>query len=134
MRMGKEQVQNNTPGFGRTKVLMFSPSKVLVAVFASQMAAAKVFGCMSQSIAMACSGTTISTHGFYFRPIKTQINPDWIGHLKLTEYDEMCGVERKVYKGSRMNRTGEKYQTEKRKANHERYLKNKAKNQVLNNC
>lgn len=125
--MGKEQVQTKAPGFGRTKVLMFNPSKILSAVFASQMAAAKVFGCSSQTITMACNGTTISTHGFYFRSENKEVNIsfDMMGRLTLQEYDDMCGVERKVYKTTRMDRTGEKYQTEKRKANHERYLKRK---------
>jgi len=38
-----------------------------------------------------------------------EVTFDDLGVLKLEEYDQLCGVERKIYKTKNMSRTGMKY-------------------------
>jgi hypothetical protein len=40
-----------------------------------------------------------------------------LGNLKLEEYDKLCGVERKVYPDSKMERKGMKYNNKQIKTN-----------------
>jgi hypothetical protein len=93
------------------KVLAFSASKRLVAIFHSQKEVAKALKATPQSIHYACSGQTISCQKMYFRQWSDNIEIEWgdLGTLNLKEYDELCGVERKVYPTRKMSRKGMKY-------------------------
>lgn len=93
------------------RILVFNPLKRLIAIFQSTNAAAKAFSTRLQSIHYACVGTCISCQGYYFRhlPDNIEVSLEDLGTLKLEEYDELCGVERKVYRTKKMDRTGMKY-------------------------
>jgi hypothetical protein len=103
------------------RILIFNPLKRLVAVVASQLHAAKIIGSHTSAIRNACNGKLISCNKMYVRWWESDIEIDMIaelGQLTLSEYDELCGVERKTYVSPRMNRTGMKYIKEnKKKAN-----------------
>lgn len=94
------------------RILAFSPLKKLIVLFASQLQAAKVLGVRTPTIKAACDGKAISTCHLYLRWWDPEIEIDFnkeLGVLTLKEYDELCGVERRVYNTRRMDRTGMKY-------------------------
>lgn len=93
------------------RILVFTPLKRLIAIFHSVNAAAKAVGANPQSVHYVCTGTCISTKGYYFRTLQDNIEVtlDDLGTLRLEEYDALCGVERKIYRTKKMNRTGMKY-------------------------
>ncbi len=84
-----------------------------MAIFHSTLATAKAFNTHSQSIHYACTGRCISCQGMYFRHLQDDIEVtfDDLGALRLEEYDQLCGVERKIYETKNMSRTGMKYKT-----------------------
>lgn len=96
---------------GQTKearrILVFNPLKKFIAVFSSQLQAARVLGVKTPTIKAACDGTAISTCGLYLRwwnpDIEIEVDKE-MGVLLLSEYDQLCGVQRRVYKNKRMNR------------------------------
>lgn len=95
------------------RVLVFNSLKRFVAVFGSQVQAAKAFGVKSPSLKAACDGKSISCKGYYFRwwddMIEIDINKEF-GTLNLMDYDELCGeTSRKYYATKAMNRVGMKY-------------------------
>ena len=102
-----------------TRILVFNPMKRLIAIFQSINATAKAFSTRSQSIHYACNGTCVSCQGLYFRHLKDDIEVtlDDLGTLKLSEYDKLCGVERKVYRNRKMSRAGMKYKKKPKKSN-----------------
>lgn len=93
------------------QILVFNSCKRLVSVFHSTLAAAKALGVHTQSIHYACTGRCIAVGKLYFRHLSDEIEITFedLGKLKLGEYDELCGVERKVYPNSKMERKGMKY-------------------------
>lgn len=93
------------------KILVFNPLKRLVGIFQSTRAAAITLGATTQSIHYACTGVTISARNLYFRHLSDEIEVtlDDLGTLRLEEYDQLCGVERKYYKTKNMSRVGMKY-------------------------
>ncbi len=93
------------------RTLVFNSLKRLVGVFQSTHAASKAMGIGIQSIHYACNGTTIKAGNFYFRHLEDDIEVTWddLGVLSVEEYDELCGVERKVYSTKEMTRKGTKY-------------------------
>lgn len=93
------------------RILVFNSLKRLIAIFQSVSATAKTFNTYSQSIHYACSGRCISCQGLYFRHLmdNIEVTLDDLGTLKLEEYDQLCGVERKIYKTKNMSRIGMKY-------------------------
>lgn len=93
------------------RVLVFNPSKKLIAIFHSATATARTFGMNVQPIHYACTGECVSSNGLYFRYLDPEIEVtlEDLGSLKLEAYDELCGVERKVYKNKSMSRAGMKY-------------------------
>lgn len=99
------------------QILVFSPLKRLVAIFQSLTATANAFNCRPQSIHYACIGKCISCNKLYFRILQDDIEVtlDDLGDLRIEEYDKLCGVERKYYKNSKMERKGMKYKKEQRK-------------------
>lgn len=85
----------------------------MVAIFQSTFSAATAFGANTQSIHYVCTGKTISCKGLYFRHLQDDIEVtfDDLGTLRLEEYDQLCGVERKIYKTKKMNRVGKNVKT-----------------------
>lgn len=101
---------------GQTKdtrrILVFSPLKKFIAVFASQLQAARVLGVRTPTVKAACNGEAISTCNLYLRwwDPKIEIDVDQeLGELTLREYDQLCGVQRRTYRNGKMNREHWKY-------------------------
>lgn len=94
-----------------SRTLVFNPLKRLVAIVQSNTAAAKLFDAKVQGIHYACTGKCMSCKGLYFRSLDNSIEVtlDDLGVLKLDEYDELCGIERKTYENKTMSRKGMKY-------------------------
>lgn len=101
----------NQPSKKPPHILVFSPLKKLVAIFNSTYATAKSFHARIQSIQYACDGTCMSCQGHYFRYLldDIEVTNDDLGVLSIEEYDQLCGVERKIYRTGRMERKGMKY-------------------------
>lgn len=99
------------------RILVFNPLKRLIGIFQSSTAAAKAFNTRSQSIHYACTGRCISCQNMYFRHLQDNIEVtfDDLGVLRLEEYDDLCGVDRKVYRTKKMDRTGMKYNKQPKK-------------------
>lgn len=93
------------------RVLIFNPSKRLIAIVSSANAAAKMLNINIQPIHYACTGKCISSNGYYFRHLsdEIEITPEDLGVLKVDEYDQLCGIERRVFKNRSMSRVGMKY-------------------------
>lgn len=89
----QQQLENNV------QVLAFDCMYRLCAIFRSISEASTISGIIRQSIIKAVYGDTISTKGRYWRavPKDIEIEPDDLGQLSLFDFDEMCGVDRKVY-------------------------------------
>ena len=114
--------------FGEQKqVLIFNNRKLLVMIAASVNVASKFSGLKPGNISRVCNGSSISLGMYYFRyvPEGIQMSLDDLGVLKLTEFDDACGVKRVVYSSTKMNREGWNY--EKRKAEAEKSILNKNK-------
>lgn len=101
---------------GQTKetrrILVFNPLKKFIGVISSQLQAARILGVRTPTIKAACDGSAISTCNLYLRWWNPEIEIDVsseMGELTLKEYDDLCGINRKVYKNKQMNRKGMKY-------------------------
>lgn len=92
-------------------VLIFNQRKKLALIAASVNDAARYSGQNPGNVSKACTGITISSGKYYYRYIDKTIEIELadIGHLNLKEYDEMCGVKRKLYSNSEMSRKKWKY-------------------------
>jgi len=90
-----------------TQVLAFDCQYKLCAIFRSISEASTISGSIRQSIIKAVYGEIISVKGRYWRavPKDIEIEPDDLGQLSLFDFDEMCGVDRKIY-GSRDMKKG----------------------------
>ena len=97
------------------QVLVFNSCKRLVGIFHSALAAAKTLNVHTQSVHYACTGRCIAVNKVYLRHLSNEVEVtfDDFGSLKLEEYDELCGVERKVYPTNKMERKGMKYNKRK---------------------
>lgn len=94
------------------RILLFNPLKKFVGVISSQVQAAKILGVRTPTIKKACDGEAISTCNLYLRWWNPDIEIDIaeeLGVLTLKEYDQLCGVKRKVYKDKTMTRKDWKY-------------------------
>ncbi len=89
------------------RILVFDSSKKLSFIAQSQIKLAKILGVKTPTVKAACDGTAIQTCGYYLRWWDPEIEIDVInelGKLTLMEYDDLLGVERKVYKDRKMTR------------------------------
>lgn len=88
------------------KVLVFSPSKTLIAIMRSVRSTAKLINGNPQSISFAATGKIISSNGLYYRPMNenVEITTEDVGTLNLIDYDVLCGETRKYYKTRNMSR------------------------------
>ncbi len=90
------------------QVLAFDCQYTLCAIFRSISEASTISGVIRQSIIKAVYGETISAKGRYWRavPKDIEIEPDDLGQLSLFDFDEMCGIDRKIYGTRDMKRGG----------------------------
>lgn len=95
------------------RVLIFSSRKKLIAICQSEHMVAKAFKLSTQAIHYACTGRCMSSQGMYFRHLydDIEVTLEDFDTLTVEEYDQLCGVERKVYKTRHMTRVGMKYNT-----------------------
>lgn len=95
------------------RILVFNPLKKLIAIFQSSNAAASALNIKVQSIHYACTGKTITCGDYYVRHLSDEIEVtiDDLGVLTVQEYDQLCGVERKVYPTKNKTRKGMRYNT-----------------------
>lgn len=86
--------------------------KRFICVFSSQLQTARVLGVTTPTVKKTCDGDAMSVCKLYLRwwnpEIEIDVNNE-LGVLTLKEYDELCGIERRVYKDSKMNRKNWKY-------------------------
>lgn len=92
-------MSNQTIADNNTQVLAFDSQYKLCAIFRSISEASTISGSIRQSIIKAVYGEIISVKGRYWRavPKDIEIEPDDLGQLSLFDFDEMCGVDRKIY-------------------------------------
>ena len=89
------------------KILAFDKMLRLKAMFHSYVSVEAITGKNRQSIQKCCKGETISCIGFYWREIPEDIIVDAdeeLGKLTLIEFDEFIGVDRLIYKTSKMKK------------------------------
>lgn len=89
------------------RILVFDSSKKFAFVAQSQIKLAKILGIKTPTVKAACDGVAISTCGYYLRWWDPSIEIDIyeeLGQLTLKEYDDLCGLERRYYKGRDMSR------------------------------
>lgn len=98
--MSKKQLETNT------QVVAFDSQYRLCAIFRSISEASTISGAIRQSIIKAVYGDIISVKGKYWRavPKDIEIEPDDLGVLSLFDFDEMCGVDRKIYSTRNMRK------------------------------
>ena len=87
-------------------ILVFNAKKTLVAIAGSMYEASKLTGIGAGNISRVCSGALMSSGQMYFRTIDPTIEIELndINQLKVDEYDQMCGIERRTYDTQNMNR------------------------------
>lgn len=109
------------------RILVFNPLKKFIGVISSQLQAARILGVRTPTIKAACDGKAISTCNLYLRwwDPEIEINiMEELGVLTLREYDQLCGVKRRVYKDGKMNRAGMKYNMKMTPEKLKRFKKN----------
>lgn len=81
-------------------VLVFNTSQKLIAICKSLRAAAELINGSVQAVRFAAIGQTMTSGGFYFRTMNKKVVVDLndLGRLKLSDYDNACGEERKYHK------------------------------------
>jgi hypothetical protein len=89
------------------RILAFDNTKKFCAIYASDSAAARTIGISPSFIRQACEGKLISLKSKYWRYAskKIEIEDSDFETLTVVEYDELCGVQRKVYPDKYMRRT-----------------------------
>lgn len=94
------------------KILIFNKHKKLVLVACSINEAARYANVPPSNVSAACRGVLISVGNYYYRYLKENVFTGLeyvLGDMTVQEYDRTIGHLRPVYKDSRMNRKGWKY-------------------------
>lgn len=94
------------------KILIFNKHKKLVLVACSINEAARYANVPPSNVSAACKGVLISVGNYYYRYLKENAFTGLeyvLGDMTVQEYDRTIGHLRPVYKDSRMNRKGWKY-------------------------
>lgn len=94
------------------KILIFNKHKKLVLVACSINEAARYANVPPSNVSAACKGVLISVGNYYYRYLKENVFTGLeyvLGDMTVQEYDRTIGHFRPVYKDSRMNRKGWKY-------------------------
>ena len=86
------------------QVLVFNGAQVLIGIERSVRSTCELTNGNLQAISFACTGRLVSTGGFYFRHVHPSIAIEMsdIGNLKLSDYDQLCGVTRKYHSVRKM--------------------------------
>lgn len=96
----------------KKKILIFNRHKKLVLVACSINEAARYANVPPSNVSAACKGVLISVGNYYYRYLKENVFTGLeyvLGDMTVQEYDRTIGHLRPVYKDSRMNRKGWKY-------------------------
>lgn len=96
----------------KKKILIFNKHKKLVLVACSINEAARYANVPPSNVSAACKGVLISVGNYYYRYLKENALTGLeyvLGDMTVHEYDRIIGHLRPVYKDSRMNRKGWKY-------------------------
>lgn len=96
----------------KKKILIFNKHKKLVLVACSINEAARYANVPPSNVSAACKGVLISVGNYYYRYLKENVFTGLeyvLGDMTVQEYDRTIGHLRPVYKDSRMNRKGWKY-------------------------
>lgn len=94
------------------KILIFNKHKKLVLVACSINEAARYANVPPSNVSAACKGVLISVDNYYYRYLKENALTGLeyaLEYMTVQEYDRTIGHLRPVYKDSRMNRKGWKY-------------------------
>lgn len=94
------------------KILIFNKHKKLVLVACSINEAARYANIPPSNVSAACKGVLISVGNYYYRYLKENALTGLeyaLEYMTVQEYDRIIGHLRPVYKDSRMNRKGWKY-------------------------
>lgn len=94
------------------KILIFNKYKKLAFVACSINEAARYANVPPSNVSAACKGVLISVGNYYYRYLKENVFTGLeyvLGDMTVQEYDRTIGHLRPVYKDSRMNRKGWKY-------------------------
>lgn len=94
------------------KILIFDRHKKLVLVACSINEAARYANVPPSNVSAACKGVLISVGNYYYRYLKENALTGLeyaLEYMTVQEYDRIIGHLRPVYKDSRMNRKGWKY-------------------------
>lgn len=93
------------------QIMIFDSNRILLSIAPSITKAAKMLSISPGNISKACNGQLIATGNYYFRYIYDEIELEFsdFGTLQLEEYDKLCGIDRKIYATSKMNRKNWKY-------------------------
>ncbi len=94
------------------KILIFNRHKKLVLVACSINEAARYANVPPSNVSAACKGVLISVGNYYYRYLKENVFTGLeyvLGDMTVQEYDRTIGHLRPVYKDSRMNLKGWKY-------------------------
>lgn len=94
------------------KILIFNKHKKLVLVACSINEAARYANVPPSNVSAACKGVLISVGNYYYRYLKENAPKGLeyaLEYMTVQEYDRIIGHLRPVYKDSRMNRKGWKY-------------------------
>lgn len=94
------------------KILIFNKHKKLVLVACSINEAARYANVPPSNVSAACKGVLISVGNYYYRYLKENALTGLkyaLEYMTVQEYDRIIGHLRPVYKDSRMNRKGWKY-------------------------
>lgn len=96
-------------------VLIFNRRKKLTVIASSINEAAKYASRSPGNISKVCNGKHISDGNYYYRYIDDNVEIDFsdLGTLTLSDYDKLCGVDRKTYATECMNRKNWKYKKNK---------------------
>lgn len=105
---------------GYTKVVAFDGQYRLCAVFRSINEASSLTGALRQSLIKAAYGEIISVNKRYWRavPKDVEIEYDDLGSLSLFDFDDMCGVDRKIYATRDMRKGSAMLESEYLQLNH----------------
>lgn len=94
------------------KILIFNKYKKLAFVACSINEAARFANVPTSNVSAACKGVIISVGNYYYRYLDNNACKSLeyaLGEMTVQEYDRLTGKLRPVYRDSRMNRKGWKY-------------------------
>lgn len=94
------------------QVLVFSHTRILVAIFKSMQSCAEIAAISVKTVSRACKGEYPAAAGFYFRRLHPDVEVDTgdLDTLRLEEYDELCGEVRRYLPPQQVKAQREKFE------------------------